>query len=54
MLEATDHLTVHGGIDRCSTIISSQGSTHDKRCGDGFGAEHVMFVQKINDIFLLR
>ena len=38
MLEATDYLTVHGGIDEYSTIISSQGSTHDKRCGDRFGA----------------
>ena len=37
MLEATNHLTVHGGIDRRSTIISSQGSTHDKWCGDRFG-----------------
>ena len=27
MLEATNHLTVHGGIDWCNTIISSQGST---------------------------
>ena len=54
MLEAIDHLTVHGGIDRCSTIISSQGSTNDKRCGDRFGDEHVMFAQKINDILLLR
>ena len=44
MLEATNHLTVHGGIDLCSTIISSQGSTHNKRCGDRFGAEHVMFA----------
>ena len=54
MLEATDHLTVHGGINRRSTIINSQGSTHDKRCGDKFGSEHVMFAQKINDILLLR
>ena len=54
MLEATNHLTIHGGIDRRSTIISSQGSTNDKRCGDKFGAEHVMFFQKINDILLLR
>ena len=44
MLEATNHLTVHGGIDRRSTIISNQGSTHDKWCGDGFGAKHVMFA----------
>ena len=54
MLEATNHLKVHGGIDQRSTIISSQGSTHNKRCGDRFGAEHVMFAQKINDILLLR
>ena len=54
MLEVTDHLTVHGGIDRRSTIISSQGSTHGKRCGDKFGSEHVMFPQKINDVLFLR
>ena len=54
MLEATNHLTVHGGVDRHSTIISSQGSTHGMGCGDGVGAEHVMFAQKINDILLLR
>ena len=54
MLEATNHLTIHGGIDRSNTIISSQGSIHDKRCGDKFGVEHVMFAQKINDILLLR
>ena len=54
MLEATDHLTVYGGIDQHSTIISNKGSTHNKRCGDKFGAEHVMFAQKINDILLLR
>ena len=54
MLEAIDHLTVHGGIDRCGTIISSQGSTNDKRCGDRFEVEHAMFAQKINDILLLR
>ena len=54
MLEATNHLMVHGGIDRRSTIISSQGSTHGKQCGDRFGAEHVMFAQKINDILLIR
>ena len=50
MFEATNHLTVHGDIDRHITIISSQGSTHDKRCGDRFGVDHVMFAQKINDI----
>ena len=54
MLEATDHLMVHGGIDWRSTIISSQGSTHGKKCGDMFGAEYVMFAQKINDILFLR
>ena len=54
MLEAIDHLMVHGGIDQCSTIISSQGSTHDKRCGDRFRVKHVMFAQKINGILLLR
>ena len=43
MLEAIDHLTVHGGINRHNTIISSQGSTHNKQCGDKFGIEHVMF-----------
>ena len=54
MLEATNHLIVHGGIYRCSTIISSQGSTHGKRFGDKFEAKHVMFAQNINDIILLR
>ena len=54
MLEATNRLMVHDVIDRRSTIISSQGSTHDKWCGDSFGAEHVMFAQKINDILLLK
>ena len=54
MLEATDHLTVHGGIDQSNTIISSQGSIHGKWCGDKFGAEHVIFAQNINDILLLR
>ena len=54
MLEATDHLKVHGGIDQRSTIISSQGSTHGKRCGDRFGVEHVMFAHNINHILLLR
>ena len=53
MLEATNHLTVHGGIGKQSTIINSQGSTHGKRCGDRFGAEHVMFAHKINYILLL-
>ena len=48
MLEATNHPTLYGGIDQRSTIISSQESTHDKRCGDSFGAEHVMFTQKIS------
>ena len=36
MLEATNHLTVHGGIDRRSTICSSQRSTCDKRGKDRF------------------
>ena len=54
MLETIDHLTVHGGINQHNTLISSQGSTHDKRCGDRFGAKHVMFAQKINAILLLR
>ena len=54
MLEAINHLTVHGGIDRRNTIITNQGNTHYKQCGDKFGVEHVMFVQKINDIVLLR
>ena len=54
MLETTNHLMEHGGIDRCSTIIGSQRSTYGKRCRDRFGAEHVMFASKINDIFLLR
>ena len=54
MLEATDHLTVHGGIDRRSAIISSKENTNGKRCGDRYGAEHVMFAQEINDILLLR
>ena len=38
MLKATNHLKVHGGIDRHSTIVSSQRSTYGKRCRDGFGA----------------
>ena len=54
MLEAIDHLTVHGGIDRRNTIITNQGSTHDKWYGDRFRAEDVMFSQKINDILFLR
>ena len=54
MLEVTNHLTVLGGIDRHNSIISSQGSTHDKQCGGRFEAEHVMFAQKIADILLLR
>ena len=54
MLEATVHLTVHGGIDRRSAIINSQGSTHGKRCRDKYGAEYFMFAQKINEILLLR
>ena len=54
MLEATDHLTIHGDIDRRSTIISSQGSTNGKWYGDRFGAEHVMFARNINHILLLR
>ena len=44
MLEATDHLTIHGGIDWHNTIISSQRSTYDKRCRDRFGAKNVMFA----------
>ena len=36
MLEATNHLMVHGGIDRHSTIISSQRNTYGKRCSDRF------------------
>ena len=43
MLAATNHLTVHGGIDKCSTIIGSQRSTYDKWCREGFGVKHVMF-----------
>ena len=54
ILGATNHLTVHGGIDRHCTIISSQGSTHDKQCGDRFGVEHVMLAKKINNILWLR
>ena len=38
MLKATNHLTVHGGIDRRSTIVSSQRSTYNKGCRDRFGA----------------
>ena len=52
MLETTNHLTVHVGIDRHSTINSSQGSTQDKQCGDRFGAEHVMSAQKIMEHIL--
>ena len=44
MLEATDHLTIYGGIDRRSTILSNQGSTHDKQGKDRFRDEHVMFA----------
>ena len=50
MLEATNNMTVHGGIDRHSTIISSMRSTYGKWCR----AQHVLFAQKINDILLLR
>ena len=52
MLDATNHLMVHGVIDWRSIMISSKGSTHGKWRGDSF--EHVMFAQKINDILLLR
>ena len=54
MLEATNHLMVCGGIYRRKTICSSKRSTDSKRGGDRFGVEHVMFVQKINSILLLR
>ena len=54
MLEATNHLTVHGGIDLGSAIVSSKRRTHYKWCRDRFGAKHVMFAQKINSILLLR
>ena len=54
MLEATNHLTVHDGINRLSTINSSQRSTHGKQCRDRFGAKHVMFAQNINDKLLLK
>ena len=54
ILEATNHLTVHGGIYRRRTIYNSQRSTDDKRGGDRFGVEHVMFAQKISNILLLR
>ena len=37
MLEATNPLTVHGGIDRRSTIFSNQRSIYDKWCRDRFG-----------------
>ena len=37
MLEATNHLTVHGGIDRRRSIFSSQRSTYRNRCRDRFG-----------------
>ena len=37
MLEATNHLTVHGGIDRRNTIVSSQRSTYNNLGRDGFG-----------------
>ena len=54
MLEATDHLTIPSGIHQRSTIIRSQGNTHNKQCRDRFEAQHVMFAEKINDILLLR
>ena len=54
MLEATNHLTVHGGIYQRRTIYSSLRSADDKQGGDKFGVEHVMFAQKINNILLLR
>ena len=44
MLEATNHLMVHGGIDRHNTIIGSKRSTYSKWCIDGFKVEHVMFA----------
>ena len=37
MLEATNHLMLHGGFDRHSTIFSSQRSTYDKLCKIRFG-----------------
>ena len=37
MLEATNHLMLHGGIDRRSTIFSSKRRTYDKQCRDRFG-----------------
>ena len=54
MLEATNHLTVHGGIFWHRTICSSQRSTDDKQGGDRFEVKHIMFAQKINNILLLR
>ena len=54
MLEASNHLTVRGGIDQRSSIMSSQRSTYLKRWRDMFGVEHVMFAQEIDDILLLR
>ena len=45
---------VHGGIYRCRIICNNQRSTDDKRGGDKFGVEHVMFAQKINNILFLR
>ena len=54
MLEATNHLKVHGDIYQHRTIYSSQRSTDGKQGGDKFGVVHVMFAHKINNILLLR
>ena len=54
MLEATNHLMVHGGIYQRKTIYSSQRNTDDKQVGDRFGVKHVMFAYKINNTLLLR
>ena len=48
MLEATNHMAIHGGIYQRRITCSSQ------RSGNMFGVEHVMFAQKINNILLLR
>ena len=47
-------MIVPGGIYRLKTICNIQRSTKSKYGGDRFGVEHVMFAQKINNIFLLR
>ena len=53
MLEANNHMTIRGGIDRRNTIVSSERSTNFKWCRDRFGVDHVVFAQMIINILLL-